>query len=115
MSHVPIARLAVAALLFHSAFAFAGQIEIDLPGALDLAHKAAPLAVAARGQLAIARSGVTGANVTFVDNPEIEVGAGPRLTGSRPIDAELRVEQNLEPWRLSLIHISEPTRRTPIS
>ncbi len=101
MFHVPIARLVVAALLFQSSPALAGQIEIDLPGALARAHKAAPSAIAARGQLAIAQSGVIGANVTFLDNPEIEVGAGPRLTSSRPIDAELRIEQNLEPWRRS--------------
>jgi cobalt-zinc-cadmium efflux system outer membrane protein len=101
MFHVPIARLAVAALLFHSAVASAGEITIDLPGALDRAHKAAPRAIAARGQLAIARSAVTGANVTFLDNPELEVGGGPRLTSARPIDAEVRIEQNLEPWRRS--------------
>jgi cobalt-zinc-cadmium efflux system outer membrane protein len=101
MSHVPIARLAVAALLLHSCSAFAGQIEIDLPAALDRAHRAAPTAIAARGQLAIARSAVTGANVTFLDNPEIEGGAGPRFTAARPIDADVRIEQNLEPWRRS--------------
>src|SRR5262245_24095993 len=99
MSHSPFARLAVAALVFHSIPALADQIEIDLPTAIARAHKSAPVAVGSRGQIAIAEGAVTGANVPFLDNPEIEGGAGPRLIDTRPIDAEARIEQNLEPWR----------------
>jgi outer membrane protein, heavy metal efflux system len=99
MSHVPIARLAVAALALHSLSAAAGPVEIDLRGALDRAHRAAPEAVAARGHIAEAEAGVRGANVAFTTNPELEGGAGPRLTASRPLDAEVRLEQDLEPGR----------------
>jgi cobalt-zinc-cadmium efflux system outer membrane protein len=101
MFHVPIARLAVAALLLRSVPALAGQIEIDLPTALDRAHRASPAAIAARGELAIAQGAVTTADLPFRDNPEIEGGAGPRLTTARPVDAEVRVEQNLEPGQRS--------------
>jgi cobalt-zinc-cadmium efflux system outer membrane protein len=101
MFHVPIARLAVAALLLHSAAASAGQLELDLAGSLARAHEAAPRAIAARGEVGVAEAAVTGANVAFVDNPELEAGTGPRFTSARPIDADLRVEQNLEPWRRS--------------
>ncbi len=101
MCHVPIARLIVAALLLHPFLVSAGQVELDLPAALDRAHRAAPDAVAARGEIAIAQAAVTGASVTFIDNPSIEGGGGPRLTSSRPLDLDLRIEQNLEPWRRS--------------
>lgn len=99
MSHVSIARLTVAALLLHALPATAGQIDLDLSAALDRAHRAAPDAVSARGQIAIAQAAVTGANITFIDNLELEGGGGPRLAASRAIDIDLRIEQNLEPWR----------------
>ncbi len=101
MRHVRIARLSAAALLLHVVSASAGQIEIDLPAALDRAHRGAPDAVAARGQIAIAKAAVAGANVAFIENPEIEGGGGPRLTASRPIDLDLRVAQDLELGRRS--------------
>ena len=94
-----IARLTVAALLVHSMPASAETIDIDLAGALARAHHAAPDAIAARGRIAQAEAAVIGANVTFVSNPEIEGGLGPRLTASRPIDADARLAQDLEPWR----------------
>src|SRR6058998_1141720 len=96
MSSVPIVRLAVAALLFPSVPALAGQIEIDLSAALDRAHKLSATAIAARGSLAIADGAVTTAELPFLENPEIEAGLGPRLSMARPIDAEVRIEQNLE-------------------
>jgi cobalt-zinc-cadmium efflux system outer membrane protein len=99
MFHVPIARLAVAALVFHSIPARAEQIAIDLPGAIERAHRAAPEAIASRGQVAIAEANVTRADLPFTSNPEIDGGAGPRLTGLHPIDADIRIDQNLEPWR----------------
>ena len=94
-----IARLTVAALLVHSTSAFAETIEIDLAGAIARAHRAAPDAIAARGRIAQAEAAVIGANVTFVSNPEIEGGIGPRLIASRPIDGDAQLAQDLEPWR----------------
>jgi outer membrane protein TolC len=101
MSHVPIARLAVAALLFPSLPVFAGELEIDLASALERAHSASPTAIAARGEVAIVEGAVVTAELPFIDNPEVEAGAGPRLTTARPIDAEVRVEQKLELGRRS--------------
>jgi cobalt-zinc-cadmium efflux system outer membrane protein len=101
MFHVPFARLTVAALAFHSVYASAESIDVDLHGAIERAHHAAPEAIAARGRVHEAEAGVVGADVSFTANPEIEGGAGPRFTGNRPIDAELRIEQDLEPWRRS--------------
>ena len=101
MFHVTFARLAVAALAFHSVSASADSIDVDLHGAIERAHRAAPEAIAARGRIREAEAGLVGAGVTFTANPEIEGGAGPRFTGNRPIDAELRIEQDLEPWRRS--------------
>ncbi|HET7503601.1 MAG TPA: TolC family protein [Kofleriaceae bacterium] len=101
MSHVAIARLAVAALVFPSVPVLAGPLEIDLPTALDRAHRSAPAAIAARGELAVAQGAVIEADLPFLENPEIEAGAGPRLTTGRPVDVEVRVEQNLELARRS--------------
>jgi len=95
------ARLTAAALALHSATASAETIDVDLRGAIERAHRAAPAAIAARGRIREARAGVTGAEVTFTTNPEIEGGAGPRFSGARPIDADVRIEQELEPWRRS--------------
>ena len=81
MSHAPIARLAVAALLLPSVPVFGERLEIDLPTALDRAHQVAPAAVAARGEVTVAQGAVVTAELPFLDNPEIEAGAGPRLTG----------------------------------
>jgi len=99
MSHVPMARLTVAALVLHSCPAAAGHVEIDLRAAIERAHRAAPEAVAAEGRIAEADAAVVGANVAFTTNPEIEGGVGPRFTPARPLDAEVRLDQNLEPWR----------------
>jgi outer membrane protein TolC len=96
MSSVPIARLAVAVILLPSLPALGGPIEIDLATALDRAHKVSPAAVAARGEVAVAQGAVITTELAFTENPEIEAGAGPRLTTARPVDAEVRLEQNLE-------------------
>ena len=95
MSPVPIARLAVAALLFPSLPALAGQIEIDLPAAIDRAHRMSAAAIAAQGSLTVAEGAVTTAELPFLENPEIEAGLGPRLTAAQPIDAEIRIEQRV--------------------
>lgn len=96
MSCVPIARLAVAVLLLPSVPASGGPIEIDLPTALARAHKLSPAAIAARGEVAVAEGAVTTAELAFTENPEVDAGVGPRLTAARPIDADVRIEQNLE-------------------
>jgi cobalt-zinc-cadmium efflux system outer membrane protein len=96
MSCIPIARLAVAALLLPSAPALGGTLEIDLSTALDRARQMSPAAIAARGGIAVAQGAVTAAELAFSENPELEAGAGPRLTGARPLDVEVRIEQSLE-------------------
>ncbi|HEX2688875.1 MAG TPA: TolC family protein [Kofleriaceae bacterium] len=96
MSSVPIARLAVAVLLLPSVPALGGSIEIDLPAAFDRAHKLSPAAIAAHDEVTVAQGAVITAELAFTENPEIEAGAGLRLTTARPIDAEVRFEQNLE-------------------
>ncbi|HEY0250786.1 MAG TPA: TolC family protein [Kofleriaceae bacterium] len=93
----PIARLIVTALVCYSVSASAEAI--DLHAAIERAHRAAPGAVAARGRVAEARAGVVGAAVPFTENPVVEGGAGPRLSPGNPLDAEIRIEQDLEPWR----------------
>lgn len=99
MSHVVMARLTVAALVLHSFPSAAGQVEIDLRAAIERARRAAPQAVAAQGHVAEADAEVLGADVAFTTNPELEGGVGPRFTPGRPLDAEVRLDQNLEPWR----------------
>jgi cobalt-zinc-cadmium efflux system outer membrane protein len=99
MSHVVMARLTVAALVLHSCPSDAGPVEIDLRTAIERAHRLAPEAVAAQGRIAEADAEVLGADVAFTTNPEIEGGVGPRFTPGRPLDAEVRLDQSLEPWR----------------
>lgn len=99
MSHVPIARLTMAALVLHSMPAAAESIEVDLRAALERAHRGAPDAIAARGRIAQAEAALAGADVLFTANPDIEAGAGPRFIAGRKLDLDVRVEQNLEPWR----------------
>jgi outer membrane protein, heavy metal efflux system len=96
MRHVSFSLLA---LLLHLPVARAERLELDLPAALERAHRLAPDAVAARGLLPVAQAAVAAAAVRFSNNPVFEAGAGPRLSGSRTTDLELRVEQELDPWR----------------
>jgi outer membrane protein, heavy metal efflux system len=111
MSHVSYAWLAGAALLLSSAApAAAERIELDLRAAMERAQRAAPDAIAARAHVREAEA-VLGGSVFLESNPAIEGGAGPRLTAGRPIgageperagraiDAEVRIEQALEPGR----------------
>jgi hypothetical protein len=99
MSHVPIARWIVAAVVLYPISALCEAIDLDLKGALDRAHRMAPDAIAARGRVAESNALVIGASLPFANNPEVEIGAGPRLIADRPIDVDARIEQNLEPWR----------------
>jgi len=99
MLHVPIARWIVAALVLRWVPAVAEPIDLDLSAALERARRVAPEAIAARGRVAEADALVIGASLPFTSNPEVELGAGPRLIADRPIDVDARIEQNLEPWR----------------
>jgi cobalt-zinc-cadmium efflux system outer membrane protein len=99
MSRVPIAWLAVATLVLHAMPAAAEPIEVDLRAALERAHRVAPDAIAARGRIAQAEAAIAGADVLFTANPGIEAGAGPRFLAGRSLDLDVRVEQDLEPWR----------------
>src|SRR5262245_12566375 len=99
MSHASIAWLAWAALVLSSAPAAAERIELDLRGAVERARRAAPEAIAALRRIREAEARLVGASVLFDTNPALEGGAGPRLTSGRPIDADVRLEQELEPGR----------------
>lgn len=97
MSRVPHARLLVAALVLIGSPAAGETLVLDLPSAIALAHRTAPAAIAARGRVAEAEAHGVAAALAFTRNPELEVGAGPRLTDDRPVDVDLRIEQSLEP------------------
>lgn len=99
MSAAPITRLVAAAILMCCPIAGADPLVLDLPAALDRAHRLAPEAIAARGRIAEAEAGTIGAALTFTTNPEVELGAGPRFASPRTVDLEARIEQQLEPWR----------------
>jgi cobalt-zinc-cadmium efflux system outer membrane protein len=100
MSVVPIAWLAMAALLIPSRPVSGESIEIDLPTALARARERSAAAIAARGEVAVAEGAVTAAGLAFIDNPEVEVGAGPRWSGApgagTALQAEVRLVQSLE-------------------
>ncbi len=90
-------RLACAAVLFAcSSPARAGALTIDLPTAVARAREHAPRAVAARGRIAKARAAGDGARVRFTDNPEVELGAGPRLGDPRTLQLEAQIGQALQ-------------------
>lgn len=86
-------------LLCLASTAVAETIELDLPTALARAHRAAPEAIAARGDIVRAEAEVAGAAVAFRENPELELGAGPRLQDGHPIDFEVRLAQPLDAGR----------------
>ena len=93
---LPLYRAAIAAaLVIYVRSASAETITVDLHGAIERAHRVAPLAAQLHGEIAEAEAGVTGANVAFVANPEIEADAGPRFIHSN-IDADAQVAQPLE-------------------
>jgi cobalt-zinc-cadmium efflux system outer membrane protein len=95
-----LGRAAIAAaLVLHIRPARAETITIDLRGALDRAHRVSPLAAQIRGEIHAAEADVVGADVTFVTNPEIEAGAGPRFVPQHLVDVETRIAQDLEPGR----------------
>ncbi len=99
MSAAPVARLVAAAILTCCSVASADPLVLDLPTALERAHRLAPDAIAARGHIAEAEARTVGAALAFTTNPEVELGAGPRFGSPRSFDLEARLEQELEPGR----------------
>lgn len=98
-SHVR-ARLACAALMFVFANpAHAGPLKIDLPTAVTRARERAPEAVAALARIGEARAQRAGAGVRFTQNPEIQIGAGPRFGDERTLNIQGQITQPLEPTR----------------
>lgn len=77
------ARLLGLALVVAAGFVRAAAADdakaLDLPSALALARGKSPALDAARRRVGEARGELTGASVLVIENPEVEVGAGPRL------------------------------------
>jgi len=93
---LPLYRAAIAAaLVVYMRSASAETIRIDLHGAIERAHRVSPVAARLRGEVATAEAGVTGANVAFLANPELEADAGPRFVQPN-IDADVELAQPLE-------------------
>lgn len=91
------ARLACAALLVLCSHpAHAGPLTIDLPTALARARQRAPRAIAAMGRTADARAAGVSARVLFTENPEVQVGAGPRFGDARATQVEAEIGQPLQ-------------------
>lgn len=88
-----------AALVLPSISAHAGTLAIDLPSALERAHRVSSIAAQARGQIAEAEAGIVGADILFSLNPEIEAGLGPRLVTPRQYDVDARITQDLDSGR----------------
>lgn len=94
------ARLACAALML--AFAYpvhAGPLDIDLHTAVTRARERAPEAIAALARIGEARAERVGAGVLFTQNPELQVGGGPRFGDPRTLALQALVTQPLEPAR----------------
>jgi cobalt-zinc-cadmium efflux system outer membrane protein len=102
MSRYVRTRLVCAALLIlHAGSAQADPLRIDLPTALARARERAPEAVAALARIGEADAARAGARIWLGQNPELEVGGGPRLGTSRTTQLEARLAQRLEPGRRS--------------
>lgn len=73
---------------------------LDLPTALALAHANSPTLAAARQRVAEARGELTSATLLLPENPEVEVGAGPRWldagVAGRRVSVEAGISQRLE-------------------
>ncbi len=94
------ARLACAALMLLFANpAHAGPLKIDLPAAIARARERAPESVAALARIGQARARRTGASVLFTQNPEVQIGAGPRFGNERTLNVQAQLTQQLEPTR----------------
>jgi outer membrane protein, heavy metal efflux system len=88
-----------ASLLLYASAARAGSLRIDLPTALARARSRAPEAIAASARIGEADAARAGARILFSQNPELEVGAGPRFGTPRTTQLEARIAQRFEPGR----------------
>lgn len=77
-----------------------GQLSLDLPSALALARQNNPGLDAARRKVAEARGDVTQASVLLIENPELEVGVGPRFLDNpgtgKTLALDVGISQKLE-------------------
>ncbi len=73
---------------------------LDLSEALALARKNSPLLEAATARIAEAQGDLTQASLLLIDNPELQVAAGPRFLsepgGGSELDAEVGLAQRFE-------------------
>jgi cobalt-zinc-cadmium efflux system outer membrane protein len=76
------------------------SLKLDLRGAIDMAHKNHASVEAARRRIGEARGDLTGARVLLPENPELEIGVGPRFRPSpetgRSLDMDASLSQRLE-------------------
>jgi cobalt-zinc-cadmium efflux system outer membrane protein len=86
-----LARLLAAALALHSLPAAAGDVVLDLEGALARASQS-PSLIAARGRVAEAEAG----RQVPLTNPEVEVEAGPRYAADTTTDVSVQLGQTFE-------------------
>jgi cobalt-zinc-cadmium efflux system outer membrane protein len=70
-------------------------LRLDLRAAITLARKGNPTAEAARRRVDEARGGLSGARVPFLENPELELGLGPRFRPSPETGSILEVDATL--------------------
>ena len=68
---------------------------LDLRAALELARRESPVLEAARAKVAEARGELTGAEVLLPENPEAEIGLGPRWLNDPQTGQQLGVEASL--------------------
>ncbi len=95
-----ITPLFLIAAVFPAAGRAAPQGALDLRSALALARAQNPALNASRASVAEARGELTGASVLLRENPEVELGAGPRWLdapgSNRQVGLEASVSQRLE-------------------
>ncbi len=100
MSSFVRARHLCAALTFAFAVpAGAEPLSLDLPTAVARARERAPAAIAALARISDARAQRAGAAVRFTQNPELELGGGPRFGDPRTLALRAQITQPLEPTR----------------
>ncbi len=99
LAPAPVCALVLAICLARSARA-ENAAALDLPATLALARANSPALDAARRRVAEARGELTGASVLVPENPEVGVGAGPRLfdpgVSGNPLGLEAGISQRLE-------------------
>lgn len=95
-THVRARLGCVALLVLFATPARAEPLTIDLATAVARARERAPAAVASLGRIAEARAQRAGATVLFTQNPELELGAGPRYGARRTLALDGQLSQPLE-------------------